>query len=148
MRKIIGRSQEMDLGSDPNAAWNERQSRDPESRRLYEQERLLVWMTDELAGAIEASGLTRSEVAERLGTSKAHITQALRGERNLTLKSIADIAWATGFRMYTVREPLRDAPFISSPVCQVLQFRTNIATSDEGEDEGAAMECFAMMGNP
>lgn len=109
MLKAIGGLRVPDSESDPNAAWDERQTRDAESRRLYEQERLITWMTEELAAAIQESGLTRTQVAERLGSSKAHVTQVLRGDRNLTLRSIADIAWATGYRIHTAREPLREA---------------------------------------
>lgn len=145
MQKNIGGWRRSNSESDPNAAWNERQTRTAEARRLYEHERLMTWVTEELSKAIDDSGMTRSEVAAALGSSKSHVTQVLRGTRNLTLKSIAEIAWATGFRISVAREPLRAAPFISSPVGKCLQFRSPAIediTDDEGE--GCEMDLLAV----
>ena len=38
--------------------------------------------------------LKEAPLAEELGVSKAYITQTLDGGRNLTLRSLADFAWA------------------------------------------------------
>lgn len=133
MPRNIGNGLEMNLENSGNAAWIERQTQSPEARRLYEQERLIAWVTEELAGAIEDSGLTRKEIADLLGTSKANITQALQG-RNLTLKTIAEIAWATNFRMCMAREPLRQGAFISCPVTIVRPFRAMVTETVEDGD--------------
>lgn len=126
MPKNTKHGPEDSLENDRNAAWTERQTRTPEARRRYEQERLILWLTEELASSIEESGMSRRMIAERLGTSKAHITQVLRGGRNLTLRSVADIAWAAGCRISARREPLREGHFITSPVTVVRPFRTQV----------------------
>jgi len=39
-------------------------------------------------------GVSQSELARRLGTSRAHVTQILSGRRNLTLHTLAHVAAA------------------------------------------------------
>lgn len=60
--------------------------------RLVKQEAFILDVTEAMARAIEASGLKRSEIAERLGCSKSLVTQWLSGDANLTLRSISDFA--------------------------------------------------------
>lgn len=46
--------------------------------------------------AKEKSGLTQQNIADKLHTDKSVINRMLNGERNLTLRSVAEIAWALG----------------------------------------------------
>ena len=66
--------------------------------RLLRQERLIVNVTEELAGALENSSVTRAELARRMGRTPGFVSQVLGGGRNLTLRTIADIAAALSFR--------------------------------------------------
>ncbi len=84
--------------ADVNSAWIHRQTATPEARRLYEQERLVLWVSDALARAMVENGLSKADLAEKLGTSRAHITQVLCGSRNMTLRTVADLAWACNQR--------------------------------------------------
>jgi ribosome-binding protein aMBF1 (putative translation factor) len=70
-----------------------------ESRRLLNQEKLILEVTEALSEAIEKRGLTRSEVAKRLGKTKGFVSQLLAGGRNLTLRTVADIAGAIGISL-------------------------------------------------
>ena len=70
-----------------------------EGRRLLNQEKLILEVTEALSEAIEERGLTRSEVAKRLGKTKGFVSQLLAGGRNLTLRSVADLADAIGVSM-------------------------------------------------
>lgn len=142
MQKTIENTHENSLESD-NAEWIERQTRSPEARRLYEIERLITSVQEELAGAIAESGLKRSQIAEQMGTSKANITQALRGSRNLTLHTIASIACASGFRISLSREPLRQGVFISCPVRLVRSFRPRYVL-DPAQESGATRDDATM----
>lgn len=45
---------------------------------------------------LEASGLSRSALARRLGASPAYVTKVLRGRTNFTLDSLVKIAAALG----------------------------------------------------
>jgi transcriptional regulator with XRE-family HTH domain len=70
-----------------------------ESRRLLNQEKLILEVTEALSEAIEERGITRSEVAKRLGKTKGFVSQLLAGGRNLTLRTVADIADAIGISL-------------------------------------------------
>jgi transcriptional regulator with XRE-family HTH domain len=84
-----------------------------ESRRLLNQEKLILEVTEALSEAIEEQGLTRSEVAKRLGKTKGFVSQLLGGGRNLTLRSVADLADAMGVSLKVEverRQPTKIAP--------------------------------------
>lgn len=70
-----------------------------ESLRALRQEELILEVTEALCGAMKLRRVTRSELARRLGKSPAFVTQILAGGRNLTLKSLADVADALGARV-------------------------------------------------
>jgi transcriptional regulator with XRE-family HTH domain len=67
--------------------------------RLYAQDACMLAVTDALVRAIDAKGLTRATVAERIGRTPAFVSQVLNGTRNMTLKTIADILWACGLEV-------------------------------------------------
>lgn len=75
----------------------------------YESERLLVEAQEAVAEAIAASRLSRSSIASKIDRDRSFITQALSSGRNLTLKTLASIAWATGHRARIVLEPIANA---------------------------------------
>ncbi len=66
--------------------------------RLLRQERLILDVTELLTEALGNSGVTRAELARRLGRTPGFVSQVLGGGRNLTLRTIADIAEALGLR--------------------------------------------------
>lgn len=43
-------------------------------------------------------GLTQQKVAECLGVNRSVVNKMLRGEVNLTLRSVAELAWAMGWQ--------------------------------------------------
>lgn len=69
-----------------------------EYERLLCQERLILDVTEQLAGTLEDGGVTRAELARRLGRTPGFVSQVLSGGRNLTLRTIADIAAALSLR--------------------------------------------------
>lgn len=81
----------------------------PEHRKLYEQERLLVDANELLVGIMEKHGISRANLAKRLGKSKAFITQVLRGKRNLTLRTLADLFGAMECRLVMEALPWHEA---------------------------------------
>lgn len=103
----------------PNADWIARQEDCEDSRREYERERLIVWTLDSLADLLQEGKITKADVARRLGTSRAHITQIFSGSRNATLSTVSDLAWACGKRAIVKFEPLRSGKFISQPTSLV-----------------------------
>lgn len=81
-----------------NEAWSSRQTRTAESRRRYEEERLILRTAEVVAEAMEEAGLTRATLAGVLKTSQGNVTQLLSGSRNMTLRSLAALAHACGRR--------------------------------------------------
>ena len=53
----------------------------------------------QLGVAREKAGLTQAEFAERIGTDQASISRIERGERNITLETLAKLAKVLGLRV-------------------------------------------------
>ena len=66
--------------------------------QLLRQERLILDVTEQLAGALKNSRVTQAELARRMGRTPGFVSQLLGGGRNLTLRTIADIAAALSLR--------------------------------------------------
>ncbi|MHB8376504.1 MAG: helix-turn-helix domain-containing protein [Dehalococcoidia bacterium] len=58
----------------------------------FELEWLLLDLEEQIWAAMQAQGIARSELAERLGTSRAFVTKLLSGHENLTLKTLVRVA--------------------------------------------------------
>ena len=71
---------------------------DPEFRRLVRQEELILQVTETLTQALVDAGVTKAELARRLGKSPGFVSQVFGGGRNLTLRTVSDIAAALSFR--------------------------------------------------
>jgi transcriptional regulator with XRE-family HTH domain len=79
----------------------------PRFRRLLRQERLILDVTETLCGLLAREGVTRSELARRLGKTKGFVSQALAGNRNLTLRTIADMFDALGYSPWVAARAAR-----------------------------------------
>lgn len=84
-------------------------------RRIYEQERLVFSAMEQLAEMMADESLSKADLARLLGTSRAYVTNLLSGRGNPTLRTLADVAVAMGFRFEMRHEPLRMAEFIEVP---------------------------------
>ena len=67
-----------------------------QNRRLLRQEELILKAATALSELLEREGITKVELAKRLGKTKGFVTQILAGDKNLTLRTIADVADALG----------------------------------------------------
>lgn len=77
------------------------------NRKLFAEESLIVDAAEEIWAAMERKGVSKTDLAALLGTSKANITQLLSGSRNMTLRTLADISFYLGQRVsLKVCEPL------------------------------------------
>src|SRR6476659_9506738 len=91
------------------STYEELQAEDPDGLR---QEELILDATEALARALRSSGLTQSELAARLGKTKGFVSQILGGGKNLTLRTLADVAGALGCK---VQIQLRAEKAMKSP---------------------------------
>lgn len=65
---------------------------------LLAEEDLIIAVTEAIAAEMHRQGKTKADLATHLGKSKAYVTQLLCGSRNMTLRTLADIAFALGRR--------------------------------------------------
>jgi len=64
---------------------------DRELAKLTSQEELILDVTELILKEMEQKGISKSQLANMLDTNKSHITQLLRGSRNMTLRTVSDI---------------------------------------------------------
>ncbi len=69
---------------------------DPEYRRLYAIEGLVTDTAELVAQLMEERGVSKAELARRLGKSRAWVTQLLSGRANMTIRTIAEVTYALG----------------------------------------------------
>jgi len=72
---------------------------DRELARLTRQEELILDVTELILEKMEQKGLNKSQLAETLDTNKSHITQLLRGSRNMTLRTVSDIFFGLDYKL-------------------------------------------------
>ena len=65
-------------------------------RDTYWVASLILDFTEGLHKIMESNGVSRSELARRLGVSPAYVTKVLRGNVNFTLDSMVRLARAAG----------------------------------------------------
>jgi transcriptional regulator with XRE-family HTH domain len=68
----------------------------PERERIYAQEKLIVDTAEEIWAAMDELQVSKAQLASSLGKSKAYVSQILNGSRNMTLRTLADIASSLG----------------------------------------------------
>lgn len=84
---------------------------DEKHRRLLAQERLILEATECLSRIIERQEVTKTELANRLGKSKAFVTQILNGSRNMTLRTFADLLFALDYTVKLAEQPISQARY-------------------------------------
>lgn len=75
---------------------SDRITRTPEGMRLFLQERAIMEVTELISHLMEEQGMTKTDLARQLDTSKANITQMLDGQRNMTIRTISDVLFCLG----------------------------------------------------
>lgn len=65
----------------------------------FEFEELLLDINEQIVAQLQQSGMRRSELADKLGVSRAFVTKLLSGEENVTLKTLIRVANALGTKV-------------------------------------------------
>ena len=81
-----------------------------ESTSEYQFESTIVNLTEQICEIMETEGISRADLARRLGKSRAWVTKVLHGDRNLTLKTITEVLWELGYKSSIQTEPRLDIP--------------------------------------
>lgn len=73
--------------------------REEDFERLVAQEMLIESATEKLLELMERHDVSKAELARRIGKSRPFITQVMDGSRNMTLRTVADLAFALGYEL-------------------------------------------------
>jgi transcriptional regulator with XRE-family HTH domain len=79
---------------------------DPKRRRIYAREALAFEASELISGLMEDQKVSKTELAGLTGSSKSHITQLLSGSRNMTMHTLADLAFVLGHKIELKPAPL------------------------------------------
>jgi len=79
----------------------------------YIAELLVLGLNEQVVARMQAMGLRRSDIARRMGVSKAYITRILRGNPNLTLRTVAALSLALDTRPIVGLHPCRMDEFVN-----------------------------------
>ncbi|MCU7906895.1 MAG: helix-turn-helix transcriptional regulator [Candidatus Thiodiazotropha sp. (ex Epidulcina cf. delphinae)] len=67
-------------------------------KRAFAREELVYNVTEDILVVLDDLGISKKELARRLGKSRSYVTQVLSGSRNMTLGSLSDICFAIGVK--------------------------------------------------
>lgn len=67
-----------------------------EDPKVESEERFIMKVTEAILLEMEAQGVTKERLAERLGISKTLVTRMLNGTSEMTLREFADICYELG----------------------------------------------------
>lgn len=104
---------------DNTPGWVQRVMSDPESRQAYEREKLILSATEGIWEIMETQGFKQADIARRLGKSRANVGQMLSGSRNMTLRTLADLAYACESQVRLDFQPAGAWPSWHSPILQL-----------------------------
>ena len=74
-------------------------------QKLLRQEELILEATELLSTKMAENDISKADLARRLGKTKAFVTQCLSGEQNLTLRTLADLFGAIGYKLQLEATP-------------------------------------------
>jgi transcriptional regulator with XRE-family HTH domain len=77
-----------------------------QGRCEFAKEELAFEATEKIAELMELTNVSKSELAKRTGNSKAYITQVLSGSRNMTVHTLAGLAFALGYKITFNASPI------------------------------------------
>lgn len=60
---------------------------------------VILSFTEKMTGIMESKGITKSDLAARIGCSAPYVTKIFRGNPNLTVESMVKIAAAVGYEI-------------------------------------------------
>jgi hypothetical protein len=81
-------------------------TRTQKGMRAWHQERTIFETTNLMCKVMKEGGVSRSELANRMGTSKGYVTQLLDGTTNMTLRTVSDVFVALGREFHPGESPL------------------------------------------
>jgi transcriptional regulator with XRE-family HTH domain len=87
----------------PGNHWIARQLPAGTSLRPYAEDEAISSLTSAAQDALNEAGLSRTEIARLLGTTKSYVSQVLNGSTNMTLRTLGALFWAAGRQVRAVQ---------------------------------------------
>jgi transcriptional regulator with XRE-family HTH domain len=81
---------------------------DKDNEQIYQQERLIVELTEAIYELMQYKKVKKKDLAEKLNVSQSQITQLLNGSANMQLRTISDILFTLGSKLKIKIEPLHE----------------------------------------
>lgn len=105
-----------------------------QTKLLWNQEAAILDATELLCQLMKEAGISRSDLAARMGTTKSNITQILDGSRNMTIRTLSDVMTYLGheFRASCKSRQTKDQPHVVVRV--VAEFLISMADSSPAFD--------------
>ncbi len=73
-------------------------AQEQDDARDLESELLFNEFAETVGALLESNALRQKDLAERLKLSPARVSRLLKGDANTTLRAIAEVGWALGYR--------------------------------------------------
>jgi transcriptional regulator with XRE-family HTH domain len=106
---------------------------DKDNEQIYQQERLIVELTEAIYELIQYKKMKKKDLASKLNVSQSQITQFLNGSANMQLRTISDILFALDSKLKIKIEPLHKNIRINyNPPRN--RWNESIATTPSGEN--------------
>jgi transcriptional regulator with XRE-family HTH domain len=81
----------------------------PEFRKEFAVETFIVECTELLSRVMHEKQISKAELAQRVGKSRAWATQLLSGGRNVTARTLAEVAYELGVELRLESSPIAGA---------------------------------------
>ena len=92
-----------------------------EGMRSFQQETAIYEITELIEDRLRDMGISRSELAMKLGKTKGWVTQLLDGESNKTIRTVADVFAVLGRSLHFSDVPLE----LAAPAVSVISMSTH-----------------------
>jgi transcriptional regulator with XRE-family HTH domain len=117
---------------------------DPTHMRLFQQERAIYEVTELIESVMGEEGMTRAELARKLGKTKGWVTQLLDGEANKTIRTVADVLAVLGREYRSSQRPIhigsRTESSASRTTTELRVFHTGDDYKPNTESESSPLE--------
>jgi transcriptional regulator with XRE-family HTH domain len=100
----------------------------------YEFARLELEVTELLCELMAKDNVSRAELARRVGVKPPYITKVLRGQTNLTLKTISDFFFALRRSVGVVDRPLNESTSSRVVADKLADLRKDVAMGNDQAD--------------
>lgn len=112
---------------------------------LWNQDEAILDTTELICRLMKEQGVTRAELAKRLGTTKGNVTQMLDGSRNLTIRTVSDVLSHLGHKFKASCEAEEEVPNIVFKVEGT--FSTATGTTKRGIGNLSDSQMYSLGGN-